>query len=74
VYPIPRCRVEQFVTSGKGLWPRPMFASQAVLVGPESDPTKIRGMTDPFEAIRKIVASGSPLLAVTSAGEHRDGR
>lgn len=61
--------VEQFVTSGKGAWPRPVFANQAVLVGPKSDPAKIRGMTDPFEAMRKIVASGSPLLAVDSSGE-----
>jgi tungstate transport system substrate-binding protein len=61
--------VEQFVTSGKGEWPRPVFSNQAVLVGPKSDPANIRGMTDPFAAMRKIVASGSPFVATPSAGE-----
>ncbi|HSQ69279.1 MAG TPA: substrate-binding domain-containing protein [Steroidobacteraceae bacterium] len=55
--------VEEFVTSGKGTWPRPVFSNQSVLVGPASDPAKIRGMTDPFEAMRKIVASGSHYVA-----------
>jgi tungstate transport system substrate-binding protein len=55
--------VEEFVTSGNGTWPRPVFSNQSVLVGPSSDPAKIRGMTDPIEAMRKIVASGSPYVA-----------
>ena len=55
--------VEQFVTSGNGTWPQPVFSNQSVLVGPGNDPAKIRGMTDPFEAMRRIVASGSPYVA-----------
>jgi tungstate transport system substrate-binding protein len=54
---------EQFVLSGIGTWPRPVFSNQSVLVGPKNDPAKIRGMTDPFEAMRKIVASGSRFVA-----------
>lgn len=61
--------VEQFVASGKGEWPRPVFSNQAVLVGPKSDPANIRGMTDPIAAMSKIVASGSPFLATPGAGE-----
>jgi tungstate transport system substrate-binding protein len=55
--------VEAFVTSGKGLWPRPVFSNQSVLVGPKSDPARIRGLTDPFEAMKKIAASESPYVA-----------
>jgi tungstate transport system substrate-binding protein len=61
--------VEQFVTSGKGAWPRPVFSNQAVLVGPKGDPAMIRGMTDPIAAMKKIIASGSPFLATSNAGE-----
>jgi tungstate transport system substrate-binding protein len=61
--------VEQFVTSGKGAWPRPVFSNQAVMVGPKSDPAKIRGMTDPFAAMKKIVDSGSSFVATSSPGE-----
>jgi tungstate transport system substrate-binding protein len=61
--------VEQFVTSGKGAWPRPVFSNQAVLVGPKDDPAKIRGMTDPIAAMKKIIASGSRFLATSNAGE-----
>jgi tungstate transport system substrate-binding protein len=61
--------VEQFVTSGKGAWPRPVFSNQAVLVGPKSDPAKIRGMTDPFAAMKKIVDSGSSFVATSGPGE-----
>jgi len=54
---------EPFVTGGSGTWPRPVFSNQSVLVGPKSDPAKIRGMKDPFEAMKKIVASGSTFIA-----------
>ena len=55
--------VEEFVTGGKGMWPQPVFSNQSVLVGPKDDPARIRGMTDPFGAMRKIAASGAPFLA-----------
>jgi tungstate transport system substrate-binding protein len=60
--------VEGFVTSGKGLWPRPVFSNQSVLVGPKDDPAKVRGMTDPFEAMKKIVASGAPFVVTANPG------
>ena len=60
--------VEGFVSSGKGLWPQPVFSNQSVLVGPKDDPAKVRGMTDPFEAMRKIVASGAPFVVTGNPG------
>jgi len=60
--------VEAFVGSGKGLWPRPVFSNQSVLVGPRDDPAKIRGMTDPFGAMKKILASGAPFLVTGNPG------
>lgn len=60
-----KAQVEQFVTSGNGAWPRPVFSNQSVLVGPKSDPAKIRGMTDPFAAMKQIVATDSPYVAAS---------
>jgi tungstate transport system substrate-binding protein len=60
--------VEAFVYSGIGLWPRPVFASRLVMVGPQSDPAGIRGLNDPFVAMRRIVASESPFVLGKSAG------
>lgn len=58
--------VEQFVTSGKGAWPKPVFSNQSVLVGPRSDPAGIRGLRDPFEAMRRISTSGSRYVATSN--------
>lgn len=55
--------VEPFVTAGKGLWPRPVFSNQSVLVGPKNDPAGIRGMKDPFQAMKRIVSSGSKYVS-----------
>ena len=60
--------VEAFVASGKGLWPHPVFSNQSVLVGPKDDPAKIRGLRDPFEAMRRIAASGAPFVATGNPG------
>ena len=51
--------VEPFVTQGFGLWPHPVFANQMALIGPSSDPAKVRGLTDAAEALRRIAASKS---------------
>jgi len=55
--------VEPFVTRGKGLWPRPVFSNQSVLVGPKDDPAGVRGLKDPFEAMRRIASSGSKYVS-----------
>ena len=60
--------VEQFVTGGLGAWPRPVFSNQMVLVGPGKDPAGVRGMRDPFAALRKIADSRSPFVCGADAG------
>ena len=53
---------EQFVLDGLGEWPRTVFANQMALVGPPSDPAKIRGLTDAVEAFHRIAAHKSPFV------------
>jgi tungstate transport system substrate-binding protein len=51
--------LEPFVLEGLGQWPHPVFASQAVVLGPPGDPANIRGLTDAIEAFRRIAATQS---------------
>jgi tungstate transport system substrate-binding protein len=60
--------VEPFITSGLGLWPRPVFANQMALLGPPSDPAHIRGLTSAVEAFKRIAASKSPFMANNGDG------
>jgi tungstate transport system substrate-binding protein len=55
--------VVPFVLEGLGQWPRPIFASQAVVLGPPEDPAHIRGMTDVVEAFHQIAETQSPFIA-----------
>ena len=60
--------VEPFVEAGFGLWPHPVFANQMVLLGPSSDPARVRGLTDGSEAFRRIASTGSRFLVNDSSG------
>ena len=54
---------EEFIFSKRlGLWPRTVFSNQICLIGPTSDPAKVRGMTDLVQAFRKIAATKSPYV------------
>src|SRR5687767_10057431 len=53
---------EAFMSEGLGRWPRMVFANQAVLVGPSSDPAGIRGLTDAAEAFHRIAHRGGEFL------------
>ena len=54
---------EEFIFSKRlGLWPRTVFSNQICLIGPTSDPAKVRGMTDLVQAFRKIAATKSPFV------------
>jgi tungstate transport system substrate-binding protein len=53
---------EDFVLDGLGEWPRTMFSNQMALVGPPSDPAKVRGLEDAGEAFRRIAASKSTFV------------
>jgi len=57
-----RYDVERFVSEGYGLWPRALFANQAVLLGPDDDPAGVHGLVDAAEALRRIAHSGAELL------------
>jgi tungstate transport system substrate-binding protein len=59
---------EPFVTEGLGLWPHPVFANQMVLLGPLSDPARVRGLTNAAEAFRRIAENKSPFVVNNGAG------
>jgi tungstate transport system substrate-binding protein len=60
--------VEPFVMGGFGIWPHPVFANQIVLLGPSSDPARVRGLTDPVEAFRRIARSKARFVVNDSPG------
>ena len=60
--------VEPFVAGGFGLWPHPVFANQMALLGPPSDPARVKNVSDAAEAFRRIAASRSPFLMNSSEG------
>lgn len=53
---------EAFVLDGLGQWPQPIFASQAVILGPPDDPAQIGGAADAVEAFRQIAATKSRFI------------
>jgi len=53
---------EAFVVDGLGEFPRMVFSNQMALVGPPSDPAKIRGLDDAAEAFRRIASTKSPFV------------
>lgn len=54
--------VERFVMDGYGTWPRIVFSNQAVLIGHESDPAAVRGLTSISEAMRRIAEAKAPYV------------
>ena len=60
--------VEPFVTGGFGKWPHAVFANQVALLGPARDPARVRGLTDAAEALRRIAATKSTFLSMSSDG------
>jgi len=53
---------ETFVMDGLGEFPRMVFSNQMALVGPASDPAKLRGLDDAAEAFKRIAATKSPFV------------
>jgi tungstate transport system substrate-binding protein len=50
---------EAFVMDGFGEWPRTLFSNQMVLLGPPSDPAKVRNLQDAGEAFKRIATTKS---------------
>lgn len=61
--------VDNFMADALGLWPRTVFANQAVLLGPASDPAGIRGTQDAVEAFRRIAQTKSRFILNNAATE-----
>ena len=53
---------EAFVLEGLGEWPRTIFSNQMALVGPPSDPARVRGLDDAGEAFRRIAETRSKFV------------
>jgi tungstate transport system substrate-binding protein len=53
---------EAFVLEGLGEWPRTVFSNQMALVGPPSDPARVRGLDDVGEAFHRIAETRSPFV------------
>jgi len=60
--------VQSFVSRGLGAWPHTVFSNQMVLVGPAADPAGVRGMTDPFAAMRRIADRRAAFICPADAG------
>jgi len=54
---------ERFVADGFGVRRFPVMYNDFVLIGPASDPARIKGMTDVVEALRKIKETNSPFVS-----------
>ncbi|MBI4456916.1 MAG: hypothetical protein HY644_13605 [Acidobacteria bacterium] len=61
--------VDGFMADGLGLWPRMVFANQAVIIGPASDRAGIRGLADAVEAFRRIAQTKSRFVVNNAATE-----
>jgi tungstate transport system substrate-binding protein len=60
--------VEDFVLEGYGSWPKMVFANQAALIGPKSDPAGIRGLSSASEALSRIASAKVPFIANPQPG------
>ncbi len=58
-----RGREEQFVADGYGVKRYPVMHNDFVIVGPENDPAKIKGMKDAAAALNKIATSSSTFVS-----------
>lgn len=54
--------VSAFVQDGLGGWPRLVFSSPGAVIGPPSDPAKVRGVGDVVEAFTRIAKAGVPFV------------
>jgi tungstate transport system substrate-binding protein len=54
---------EKFVAEGHGLARREVMYNDFIIVGPRSDPAKIRGMRDVLTSLSAITASGAAFLS-----------
>jgi tungstate transport system substrate-binding protein len=58
-----RAREDQFVADGYGTKRFAVMHNDFVILGPETDPAGIRGMSDPGKALAKIAAAGAGFIS-----------
>ena len=58
-----RAREEQFVAEGYGTNRRDVMYNDFVIIGPNSDPAGIAGLTDAAEALKRIAAAGATFVS-----------
>jgi tungstate transport system substrate-binding protein len=58
-----RAQEDLFMADGFGLFRKDVMYNDFIIVGPEGDPAKIKGMTDATAAFRKLAASGSVFIS-----------
>ncbi len=54
---------EKFIADGFGVKRFPVMYNDFVLIGPKSDPARIKGMTDVVDAFRTIKAKAAPFIS-----------
>jgi len=63
-----REEVEKFVLDGYGTWPRMVFSNQAAIIGPESDPAGIKGLSSAASAFRRIAEAKATFVVNSIEG------
>ena len=58
-----RASEDKFVAEGHGVNRRDVMYNDFIVVGPESDPARIKGSKDVLDALKKITASGSKFIS-----------
>ena len=58
-----RASEDKFVAEGHGVNRRDVMYNDFIIVGPESDPAKIKGSKDVIDAMKKITASGAKFIS-----------
>jgi tungstate transport system substrate-binding protein len=63
---------DKFVAGGSGINRRDVMCNDFIIIGPEDDPAKIKGMTDAQEALKKIArAKASFISRGDDSGTHK---
>lgn len=60
--------LEAFVQNEMGRWPTLVFSNQSVIIGPQDDPAKIKGLASATEAFRRIAETKSSFVTNRGAG------
>jgi tungstate transport system substrate-binding protein len=54
---------DTFIANGSGVNRRDVMCNDFIIIGPENDPAKIKGMTDAEEALKKILLAQAPFIS-----------